>query len=468
MITVHLPLGKEKEKAYIVKLIVGDRLGLPVQYKLNDRSNILISIENSESELILPDTFFSKSKMQWLSLDSFPKIPLKKWDTRNYSEKIRLCNPIIPVIYGSSNLEFVKKKDLIELPIDIFGSAFFMFTGYGEIIKPSKDFHKRSVAKNSLPRSQGFLERPIIDEYIEILWFSIKYLWPNIKRKKINPKISITCDLDNPFYYKSFFDILTLKRFSKDFFKNYSPSQFFGNIMKNYLFNRGHLSFDPFYKAIEFIMDQNERLNQKVIFYFIPFKTNSNYDLPLALDDSKMRLLIKKIYSRGHIIGVHPGYETFNNLKSFNKSIELFKKITSEEGVSYHEIYSRQHYLRWDYYTTPQLIDSSRLSYDSSLYYAESIGFRNGTCHDFLLFDIKNRRELTLVEKPLIVMEDTLFSPLYLNLDYDENALASILKLKNICFKYSGTFTLLWHNSSLISKKQKHFYSKMINQLYES
>lgn len=72
----------------------------------------------------------------------------------------------------------------VKLGLDIFGSAFFMLTRYEEVVKSVKDEHERFQARASLAYQEGFLERPIVNEYLEILWWSMKRLWPNLERKK--------------------------------------------------------------------------------------------------------------------------------------------------------------------------------------------------------------------------------------------------------------------------------------------
>ena len=55
-------------------------------------------------------------------------------------------------------------------------------------------------------------------------------------------------------------------------------------------------------------------------------------------------------------------------------------------------------------------------------------------------------RELNIIEIPLIAMDGTLKT--YRKLRIKEGS-DSILKLKNRCRKVEGTFTLLWHNTSI-------------------
>ena len=45
----------------------------------------------------------------------------------------------------------------------------------------------------------NFLDRPIVNEYLEILWSCIHSIWPDLERKEYKAKNFITCDVDLPF-----------------------------------------------------------------------------------------------------------------------------------------------------------------------------------------------------------------------------------------------------------------------------
>ena len=81
--------------------------------------------------------------------------------------------------------------------------------------------------------------------------------------------------------------------------------------------------------------------------------------------------------------------------------------------------------------------------------YADAEGFRCGTCHPFRPFDIGQDLEMNLWEYPLIVMDATL---LYYRQMSPEQAVNIILKLAVKCKNVGGTFTLLWHNTSLFDE----------------
>lgn len=58
----------------------------------------------------------------------------------------------------------------IQQRLDVFGKASFILTFYEGVVKGDRDVHDRCLAEASLAYQEGFIERPIVNEYLEILW----------------------------------------------------------------------------------------------------------------------------------------------------------------------------------------------------------------------------------------------------------------------------------------------------------
>ena len=119
--------------------------------------------------------------------DSLPNQPLETFDLSQVPVDIACVNHIIPIIYGSrlDSGNYIDVQDSkVKLGLDIFGSAFFMLTRYEEFVKSVKDEHERFPARASLAYREGFLMRPIVNEYLEILWWSIRSFGLDLSVKK--------------------------------------------------------------------------------------------------------------------------------------------------------------------------------------------------------------------------------------------------------------------------------------------
>ena len=123
----------------------------------------------------------------------------------------------------------------------------------------------------------------------------------------------------------------------------------------------------------------------------------------------------------------------------------------------------RQHYLRWQVPTTWRNWAAAGLSYDSTLSYADHAGFRCGICYEFPVYDLKQRKPLPLLERPLVVMEGSVLGEQYMNLE-EEAALNCMLRLKDRCRLFNGDFTLLWHNSSFDTPQMWEMYRSIVKE----
>jgi len=143
------------------------------------------------------------------------------------------------------------------------------------------------------------------------------------------------------------------------------------------------------------------------------------------------------------------------------RELERLLAAADELGVEQDEWGGRQHFLRWEAPTTWRAWADAGLAYDSSLGYADRVGFRSGTCHEHEVFDLRARRRLPLRERPLVVMEATLPERKYMGLGH-EAAVETARRLRATCERFGGDFTLLWHNSYLLTAADRQAFRRVI------
>lgn len=209
-------------------------------------------------------------------------------------------------------------------------------------------------------------------------------------------------------------------------------------------------------------MDVNEKAGNQVTFNLIPEKTDQRMDNADNLDEPRMRILMRTIHARGHMIGFHPGYNTFKHPATFAHSIGTLRRAMAEENIKQDILGGRQHYLRWEVMTTAQLWEDNGMTYDSTLSYGALPGFRCGTCHEYPMYDLVDRKPLKLRQRPLVVMESTVINLPYMGLGYGIEALTLMQHYKRICHQFNGDFTLLWHNSNFQNDFAKDMYREVI------
>ncbi len=366
--------------------------------------------------------------------------------------KEKLPSPLIEMIGSSYTIHY-----------DIPGLTYWMLSRLEEIGRTDLDVHDRFPASSSNAYKKKYLNRPVVDEWLDILSQVIKLQWPDLKLKKNEPRINVTCDVDIPFEFDS--SLRKLPRIIvRDLIKRKSVTSLKRNILGSFYSVLNIHKFDNNRKGIEFIMNTNESVGRSVSFYFIPYQTDDNYDGTTNLYHPKIKSLIQEIYGRGHEIGIHPGYNTFCNSNNMASSVSLFRKFLEDSSIQQTYLGGRQHYLRWQTPFTQRLLEDNGLDYDSTLSYADHPGFRCGTCFEYQMFDAIEQKSLRLRQRPLILMESSVISNDYMGLGYTDKSLDLMIAYREACHIVGGDFNILWHNSHFINEEDKKFYQTIINR----
>jgi hypothetical protein len=448
------------EQRYALDILLGEFLGLIFEVEVYEGCDIEITSQECVGKLTLDSSFFHKIHQSWLKPESMPAFPLEIWRLDDFNLSKYLTSDNIPVLYGSPG--FIKDKNNWHLNLDIFGSAFFMLTRYEELLNRDRDEHGRFPDTESTAYKAGFLDRPIINEYLEILWDCMHELWPILKRKDRKFRKIISCDVDHPFDQAGYSFRKTIFRVGARLIRDINLILAFKDAM-NYIFKQFNSDFFDEYRAnINWIVEVNNQAGNKVAFYFIPTQTNEQYEDDNDIRSYKNSSLLRGISECGHEVGIHPGYNTFEHSENFTRSVKIFKDACTNNGIYNDKLGGRQHYLRYDIAKTPRIWEENGLAYDSSLGYASKPGFRSGICYEYSMFDIVSRESIKLKQRPLIVMESTIIAKEGENFGYGAESIERFMYFKNICKKYSGDFTLLWHNSYFDDRLSKSVYLNVI------
>ena len=170
-----------------------------------------------------------------------------------------------------------------------------------------------------------------------------------------------------------------------------------------------------------------------------------------------MKDLLRLLTSQGHELGFHPSYGTAENPSAF---FQEFKRV--QEAAPALIRGGRQHYLRFLGSSTWKMWDDAGLEYDSTVGFNKVPGFRAGTAREYPVFDLHRRSQLTLKERPLIIMDCTL-------LEYGHNTIDDALdiayQLAQNVRRHGGNMTLLWHNSYLETPDKRELFSQLLKHL---
>jgi len=436
MLKIFIPNNFLPERKYIIDTIFNYFLGLKYKLDFHNEKSYIILLEN-DYKIIFKDAFFSKfdQKKSYLLKENLPKKVC-------FTSHIFTSETNIPVIFGSNKIEILDKKIVSEN--DIFASSFFMLTRWEELIIKDKDNHNRFPEELSFAIKNKIHFRPVVNEYVEMLWNMLTFFKINQSRKKQKYEAIITHDIDFIKRYDKLSKLI--KAIGGDIILRKNPFLIPKTIKKYINIKKGKEK--DLYDTFDYLMDISDENNLISRFYFIPGMLGET-DVRYNITNNFVSETIKKIIDRGHIVGLHGTYDGYNSSEKFTEELERLKKIYPKikEG--------RQHYLRFENPKTWQIWNNNNLQYDSTIGYSKNGGFRAGTCYEYPIFDLMERKKLSLIERPLIAMEGAI------KLSYPEpkQFYKKIIELKNIVKKYNGKFVFLWHNSNINIEEWRVYFS---------
>jgi len=349
------------------------------------------------------------------------------------------------------------------LHYDIPGLTYWMLARCEEVDPPAErlDNHQRFPATGSHAFRHGYLERPIVDEWIGILRQVIERLWPRLPLVQPQFHVVVSHDVDRPSAYAFGSKSQFIRHVAGDILKRKDFSVARDGILIRAASNRHLHPRDPF-NTFDWLMDTSEAFGIRSAFYFLCGRTNPSFDAQYEPEHPALRQLMRLIHDRGHEIGLHPSYDTCAHPELIAREGQRLRRICNEEGIEQSQWGGRMHYLRWQWPTTAYGWEQAGFQYDSTLSYADRPGFRCGTCHPYPMFDPINQRPLRLIQRPLIAMECSVLSSIYLDLDYSR-AVVKFKRLKQCCQYVRGQFTLLWHNSEFRLASSRSLYLQLLD-----
>jgi len=438
-VKIQIPNTFLPEKKYIVDTFFSEFLALDYSIEISESKNYKVILDN-KNFIEIEDAFWGNldENTGYLHKENIPKTV-----TRTKNE---FFDDELIIIYGNDKLEIDKNR--IYCGIDIFASAFFILSRWEEAVFDKKDKHGRFPCELSLAQRNNFQYKAIVNEYVEMLWNMLVRLGCNQQRKTRKFQIIPTHDVDT---FLRFINLKTaLKAIVGDIVKRKSLKTAIESTSQ-YIKFKFNLDNDPF-DTFDYLMNISEKYGVKSHFYFIAGKIGE-YDVNYNFLNQEVKKTIFKIIEKGHFVGIHGSYNSFDNESQYLQEANRFKSI----GIEPYE--SRQHYLRLKIPETWHNLIKAKIKIDSSIAFTNDSGFRAGVCYEYKLFDVKQRKILDLKEQPLIFMETTT----RFKYNTPEKFFKHLNHLKKVVKKFKGQFVFLWHNSNI-----NNFYWKEFSKNYKS
>ena len=192
---------------------------------------------------------------------------------------------------------------------------------------------------------------------------------------------------------------------------------------------------DPWWRFRE-LLDAERRLGARSTFFVLAANRVPEDGLAPDVYDRLRPRLVEELREGGAEVALHPSYRAADEPGLLDEERATLEGLAGPiEGVRYH-------YLRLDPHRNLAPL-ADRFAYDSSLGFADDLGFR-GSARPFRPWDHERDRPFDLVEIPMAAMDATLAEPHYLGLT-PEAASRRLDALLDRAAELGAAFSVIWH-----------------------
>ncbi|TVR36407.1 MAG: hypothetical protein EA392_15075 [Cryomorphaceae bacterium] len=403
--------------AYAVDLLFGNLLGLT--YK----------VTQNPDDLHQPGVFglnYSNKQLQ-AHVNISPQEWMFRSDTRAISVAVGKWQGL-PVLFPN---------DSPEVGFDWLAASFYLASRYEEYLPFSPDRHERFAASESLAYREGFLRRPLINEWALAIKVLVQTARPKISFNSKEFRAEITFDIDVGWAYRHKGWWRTTAALGREvvLFRFRAAWRRFRVLLG--------LEPDP-YDTYDYVFQTINDSSLDARFFMLLGDFNT-FDRNSHHHNKAMIKLIHRIAAVANV-GIHPSYESKYSRQQLRKEVLRLRRILGAPVTE-----SRQHYLRLNFPNTYKELINAGITDDFTMGYAQQAGFRASLCTPFQYFDLSENQVTPLKVHPFAYMDGTLNH--YMKLE-PESAIELADELIDSVRKVGGVFYCLWHNSSLCEERE--------------
>lgn len=308
----------------------------------------------------------------------------------------------------------------LQFHVDWMTECFFWLSGAAEILHGTKDAMGRYKFAGSLIEKHQLTATPLVNLWFNILVDALKEMG-HVLESKWNPSILLSHDID-----------VIHKGWKEDAFFAFKKGRVYDGVKA--LFNAisgGH--WNNLKSMHHALMEEGIQSS----YYFI---SEQGQHGPVENADYSLKEISEEfayLKANGAEVGLHATNEAH---------LEEQSLLQQKEKIPGPVLGGRYHYLRYDPYLSPSVLQAVGLTYDSSVGFAEQIGFRSLCCTPYFLFDWKEIKTTNVLEFPLVIMDRSLAGRQYMNLSPEQAEKEAIALLTQ--WEYlKPAVGLLWHNN---------------------
>ncbi|MCF8448600.1 MAG: polysaccharide deacetylase family protein [Taibaiella sp.] len=330
----------------------------------------------------------------------------------------------LPVFYTSADKNYT-------IPFDIFSAIFFLLSRYEEYYHYTPDKHGRYPAASSILQKNGWLQRPLIDEWVMEFKASLEQHF-NIKIALPQFSFRPTYDIDMAYSHLH----KGVGRIAGAYLRALMRADMKQINQRTQVLQKKQK--DP-YDSFRWMRQQHKAYGYVPLYFVLSAARTTQFDKNIHPQHPAMVRVIKNLVKEGST-GIHPSYY------SDNGNTMQQEKATLEKIAGRVITQSRQHYIRAIMPYTYQQLLRNKITEDYSMGYGTHLGFRAGTGSSFLWYDIEHEKTTTLRIYPFCFMDTTAHYEMNLSTHEAFERLEAMTKLLE---QTGSTLITIFHNFSL-------------------
>jgi hypothetical protein len=320
-----------------------------------------------------------------------------------------------------------------DLPFDLFSASFYLVTRYEEYRPAALDAWGRFDHRQSLAAREGFLRRPLVNEWMRAFRAILREKFPSLACLEPAFRFVPTYDIDIAYAYLHRTGLRRVGGWVKDMVRG----------------NRAQLAqrirvflgreTDP-YDVYEWLDALHMRYGLRPVYFFLVAARHEGPDRNIDPRLPALRDLVR-YHAAGYTTGLHPSWKSGDHPELLAAEQETMEDITGAPVTR-----SRNHYIRIRIPETYRLLEEAGIRDDYSMGYATANGFRASVAAPYTWYDLERERVTNLRVHPFCFMDA--------NAIFEENlspsrAFEQLKALHDRVKSCGGTMYTVFHNNFL-------------------
>ena len=266
-----------------------------------------------------------------------------------------------------------------DFPFDLLAAAFFLVSRYEEYLPHETDDFGRYHHRQSLAYREGFLQRPLVNEWMKVFRDALRKRFPGFYLSEPVFRYVPTYDIDIAYAYRFRPPMRMLAGAARDVLQGRTVQ-----LSQRWQALRGKQP-DPF-DVYEWLDAMHMRFRLRPVYFFLLAARTSEYDRNLDPLHPAMRSLVR-YHALGYTTGIHPSWQSGDQPGLIHSEMEQMRAITGLPVTR-----SRQHYLRMRIPETLRRLEQDGIMDDYTMGYGTVNGFRASIATPYTWYDLEEER----------------------------------------------------------------------------